>query len=155
MVILQSVDKKVWHSSVEQVIFTKKKNVFMFSLRHPLSIHSSFTIHPQHHCYNFRMLMNVFVCLCEKSHVLQLNRGAVKEKKRRRRRERGEEISKDSRGQEGRKETKKEENRRGGETQNEKGGEIGWKDGGREEIREEERKIGRKIRGKNNRKEDI
>lgn len=68
----------------------------MFSLiKHPLSIHSSFTIHPQHHRYNFRMLMNAFVCVCgQKYHVfatlLQISRGGVKERKRRRWRRREE-----------------------------------------------------------------
>lgn len=108
MVILQNVDKKGFGTPLWNETFSKKSEeekkekkmyLCMFSLiKHPLSIHSSFTIHPQHHCYNFRMLMNAFVCVCgQKCHVfatlLQISRGGVKESQRRRWR-RKEEIRK-------------------------------------------------------------
>lgn len=69
VLILQRVDKKARCSLAEWAII---KNVFMFSPRHPLSIHSSFTIHPQHHRYNNPetwMLMNV--CVWQKNCVVK------------------------------------------------------------------------------------
>lgn len=108
MVILQNVDKKgfgtpLWNETFSKKKVRKKKKkkkmyLCMFSLiKHPLSILSSFTIHPQHHRHNFRMLMNAFACVCgQKYHVsatlLQISRGGVKERQRRRWRRREEII---------------------------------------------------------------